>query len=148
MDGTADVKRAKEEISELENISEEISRIKNRRKKGWNTEERVKGRDACDWNSERRSKSNMRLISRHRFKKPYKTWVGQINSNLAHHGETGKNQIQRKNIKSNNKFLPRSNNKWTMKAPKQLNVTFEVLQESYYQSRVLYPMRISSWNKS
>lgn len=34
MDGTADVKRAKEEISELENISEEISRIKNRRKKG------------------------------------------------------------------------------------------------------------------
>lgn len=33
MDLTADVKRAKEEISELEDVSEEISRIKNRRKK-------------------------------------------------------------------------------------------------------------------
>lgn len=48
MDGTADVKRAKEEISELENISEEISRIKNRRKKGWKY--RRKGqRKRCMW---------------------------------------------------------------------------------------------------
>lgn len=63
MDLTADFKRAKEKISELEDILEEVSRIKNRSKRRMkNTEERVKGRDVCNWNSERRSKSNMRLI--------------------------------------------------------------------------------------
>lgn len=67
-----------------------MSRIKNRRKKDENIEERVQGKeDACNWNSKRRrerrqSKSNMRLsynrgkTSTHRFKKPYKAQVGYI----------------------------------------------------------------------
>lgn len=85
------LKRAKENICQLEDISEEEIRDKEQKKKGEKCR-RVKGEDdTCNWNSKRRegrwSKSNMRLIhnlkkiSGHRLKKPYETQVKQIKRN-------------------------------------------------------------------